>query len=93
MKITCNVSCYVDDSEVMGERSTEFGVRSADYDQDNNGDESVSNQFTDHQQFLNSCNSFPLTQMDLQRRGHSAGLGANKGRVYWRCYFNAVTCF
>ncbi|XP_076242675.1 uncharacterized protein LOC143184372 [Calliopsis andreniformis] len=25
--------------------------------------------------------------MDLQRRGQS------KGRVYWRCYFNAVTCF
>lgn len=38
------------------------------------------------------------SQMDLQRRGqsgqgHSQGLGANKGRVYWRCYFNAVTCF
>ncbi|CAO1343567.1 unnamed protein product [Diamesa tonsa] len=32
-------------------------------------------------------------QMDLQRRGHNAGLGPNKGRVYWRCYFNAVTCF
>ncbi|XP_053998921.1 uncharacterized protein LOC128887253 isoform X1 [Hylaeus anthracinus] len=26
-------------------------------------------------------------KMDLQRRGQS------KGRVYWRCYFNAVTCF
>lgn len=26
-------------------------------------------------------------QMDLQRRGQQ------KGRVYWRCYFNAVTCF
>ncbi|XP_020293377.1 uncharacterized protein LOC109859488 [Pseudomyrmex gracilis] len=25
--------------------------------------------------------------MDLQRRGQS------KGQVYWRCYFNAVTCF
>ncbi|XP_033208597.1 uncharacterized protein LOC117167630 [Belonocnema kinseyi] len=25
--------------------------------------------------------------MDLQRRGPA------KGRVYWRCYFNAVTCF
>ncbi|KAG7205216.1 hypothetical protein KM043_018301 [Ampulex compressa] len=25
--------------------------------------------------------------MDLQRRGQV------KGRVYWRCYFNAVTCF
>nr|KAF7423726.1 hypothetical protein H0235_009009 [Vespula pensylvanica] len=25
--------------------------------------------------------------MDLQRRGQA------KGRVYWRCYFNAVTCF
>ncbi|KAG5676515.1 hypothetical protein PVAND_006344 [Polypedilum vanderplanki] len=32
--------------------------------------------------------------MDLQRRGHSTGLdGGNQGRVYWRCYFNAVTCF
>ncbi|XP_063697729.1 uncharacterized protein LOC134828677 [Culicoides brevitarsis] len=30
--------------------------------------------------------------MGLQRRGHEA-LGPNKGRVYWRCYFNAVTCF
>ncbi|CAK9828740.1 hypothetical protein ANTRET_LOCUS6207 [Anthophora retusa] len=26
-------------------------------------------------------------KMDLQRRGQA------KGRVYWRCYFNAVTCF
>ncbi|XP_043252361.1 uncharacterized protein LOC143348172 [Colletes latitarsis] len=26
-------------------------------------------------------------KMDLQRRGQS------KGRIYWRCYFNAVTCF
>ncbi|XP_076393743.1 uncharacterized protein LOC100875099 isoform X2 [Megachile rotundata] len=26
-------------------------------------------------------------KMDLQRRGQP------KGRVYWRCYFNAVTCF
>ncbi|XP_043495151.1 uncharacterized protein LOC122519629 [Polistes fuscatus] len=25
--------------------------------------------------------------MDLQRRGQA------KSRVYWRCYFNAVTCF
>ncbi|XP_076167443.1 uncharacterized protein LOC143146741 isoform X2 [Ptiloglossa arizonensis] len=25
--------------------------------------------------------------MELQRRGQT------KGRVYWRCYFNAVTCF
>ncbi|CAL1688265.1 unnamed protein product [Lasius platythorax] len=25
--------------------------------------------------------------MDLQRRGQP------KGQVYWRCYFNAVTCF
>uniref|UniRef100_A0A6V7LEG3 Uncharacterized protein n=1 Tax=Bracon brevicornis TaxID=1563983 RepID=A0A6V7LEG3_9HYME len=25
--------------------------------------------------------------MDLQRRGHA------NGSVYWRCYFNAVTCF
>ncbi|KAL6427388.1 hypothetical protein ACFW04_008732 [Cataglyphis niger] len=25
--------------------------------------------------------------MDLQRRGQA------KGQVYWRCYFNAVTCF
>nr|BAO00935.1 allatostatin-cc [Nilaparvata lugens] len=26
--------------------------------------------------------------MDLQRRGNQ-----KNGRVYWRCYFNAVTCF
>ncbi|XP_043462348.1 uncharacterized protein LOC122498603 [Leptopilina heterotoma] len=34
--------------------------------------------------------NIPLTDektMDLQRRGQA------KGRVYWRCYFNAVTCF
>ncbi|KAK3908722.1 Allatostatin [Frankliniella fusca] len=29
----------------------------------------------------------PDDRMDLQRRGQQ------KGRVYWRCYFNAVTCF
>ncbi|XP_063237850.1 uncharacterized protein LOC134539605 [Bacillus rossius redtenbacheri] len=29
----------------------------------------------------------PDSTMDLQRRGQQ------KGRVYWRCYFNAVTCF
>ncbi|CAG9797848.1 unnamed protein product [Chironomus riparius] len=36
---------------------------------------------------------FPLNDdsMDLQRRGNSAG--PNQGHVYWRCYFNAVTCF
>ncbi|KAF7990447.1 hypothetical protein HCN44_000252 [Aphidius gifuensis] len=27
------------------------------------------------------------TKMDLQRRGHV------NNSVYWRCYFNAVTCF
>ncbi|XP_075237484.1 allatostatin double C [Lycorma delicatula] len=26
--------------------------------------------------------------MDLQRRGNQ-----KNGRIYWRCYFNAVTCF
>ncbi|XP_031623979.1 uncharacterized protein LOC116341195 isoform X2 [Contarinia nasturtii] len=31
--------------------------------------------------------------MGLQRRGHGEALGTNKNRVYWRCYFNAVTCF
>ncbi|XP_019760349.1 uncharacterized protein LOC109537861 [Dendroctonus ponderosae] len=33
--------------------------------------------------------------MDLQRRGHQPSLsnGQNKPRLYWRCYFNAVTCF
>ncbi|KAJ8941627.1 hypothetical protein NQ318_000333 [Aromia moschata] len=30
--------------------------------------------------------------MDLQRRGHG-NLAQQKGRIYWRCYFNAVTCF
>ncbi|KAL2713177.1 uncharacterized protein V1478_017370 [Vespula squamosa] len=32
-------------------------------------------------------NSLDAQTMDLQRRGQA------KGRVYWRCYFNAVTCF
>ncbi|XP_017776392.1 PREDICTED: uncharacterized protein LOC108562531 isoform X2 [Nicrophorus vespilloides] len=31
--------------------------------------------------------------MNLQRRGHGSLIGQQKGRVYWRCYFNAVTCF
>ncbi|GAB0089921.1 uncharacterized protein DMENIID0001_045470 [Sergentomyia squamirostris] len=31
--------------------------------------------------------------MDLERRGHRVAMGPNKGRQYWRCYFNAVTCF
>nr|CAD7430320.1 unnamed protein product [Timema monikensis] len=31
--------------------------------------------------------NMPDSTMDLQRRGQQ------KGRVYWRCYFNAVTCF
>ncbi|CRK94330.1 CLUMA_CG007845, isoform A [Clunio marinus] len=65
------INGQTDDSEDMGGRSTEFGLRSADYDQESGGDNT----------------------MDLQRRGHSAGLGTNKSRVYWRCYFNAVTCF
>lgn len=34
-----------------------------------------------------------VRSMDLQRRGHGSGPGQQKGRVYWRCYFNAVTCF
>lgn len=34
------------------------------------------------------------SQMGLQRRGNGeSGLSPSKGRVYWRCYFNAVTCF
>ncbi|XP_055295587.1 uncharacterized protein LOC129565117 [Sitodiplosis mosellana] len=33
------------------------------------------------------------SMMGLQRRGHGEALGTNKNRVYWRCYFNAVTCF
>ncbi|KAJ8974017.1 hypothetical protein NQ317_006487 [Molorchus minor] len=33
-----------------------------------------------------------LRQMDLQRRGHG-DVTQQKGRIYWRCYFNAVTCF
>ncbi|KAL1498396.1 hypothetical protein ABEB36_009203 [Hypothenemus hampei] len=34
-------------------------------------------------------------KMDLQRRGHQTSLSnnQNKARLYWRCYFNAVTCF
>ncbi|KAF7263204.1 hypothetical protein GWI33_003505 [Rhynchophorus ferrugineus] len=39
-------------------------------------------------------NSDDIRTMDLQRRGHqSIASGQNKGHVYWRCYFNAVTCF
>ncbi|XP_063916784.1 uncharacterized protein LOC135132588 [Zophobas morio] len=34
-----------------------------------------------------------VRKMDLQRRGHGSMGGQQKGRVYWRCYFNAVTCF
>ncbi|XP_034243009.1 uncharacterized protein LOC117646277 [Thrips palmi] len=30
----------------------------------------------------------PDDRMDLHRRGGNA-----KGRVYWRCYFNAVACY
>nr|BAV78791.1 allatostatin CC [Plautia stali] len=34
-------------------------------------------------------NRIPIEDtMDLQRRGQQKG-----GRIYWRCYFNAVTCF
>ncbi|XP_073971019.1 allatostatin double C isoform X1 [Rhodnius prolixus] len=34
-------------------------------------------------------NRIPIEEtMDLQRRGQQKG-----GRIYWRCYFNAVTCF
>ncbi|XP_044730404.1 uncharacterized protein LOC123293597 [Chrysoperla carnea] len=35
-------------------------------------------------------------QMELQRRGHESSSvdgQHHKGRTYWRCYFNAVTCF
>lgn len=34
-------------------------------------------------------------QFDGARRGQDAdsNVGINKGRIYWRCYFNAVTCF
>lgn len=32
-------------------------------------------------------------KVGMQRRGHGEALGVNKNRVYWRCYFNAVTCF
>ncbi|XP_050298423.1 uncharacterized protein LOC126737533 [Anthonomus grandis grandis] len=42
-------------------------------------------------------NSIPedVRSMDLQRRGHQSSItnGQNKARIYWRCYFNAVTCF
>ncbi|KAL3272895.1 hypothetical protein HHI36_014355 [Cryptolaemus montrouzieri] len=31
--------------------------------------------------------------MDLQRRGHGSLSTEPKVRPYWRCYFNAVTCF
>nr|QHB80528.1 allatostatin CC [Carabus violaceus] len=41
--------------------------------------------------------SLPVSQEDntmgMQRRGHGSIGGQHKGRVYWRCYFNAVTCF
>ncbi|KDR09562.1 uncharacterized protein LOC110838631 isoform X2 [Zootermopsis nevadensis] len=35
----------------------------------------------------NFASNVAENKMDLQRRGQQ------KGRVYWRCYFNAVTCF
>ncbi|XP_030760543.1 uncharacterized protein LOC115885699 [Sitophilus oryzae] len=39
-------------------------------------------------------NSDDIRSMDLQRRGHqSITNGQVKGHNYWRCYFNAVTCF
>ncbi|XP_037042230.1 uncharacterized protein LOC119078675 isoform X2 [Bradysia coprophila] len=42
----------------------------------------------------NQENRLPDDMMGLQRRGNGeSGLSPSKGRVYWRCYFNAVTCF
>lgn len=80
----------------MGGKSKEFGLQSADYEPEGlSGFESVSfvifhDEFLFHTFFLH----FSFIKMDLQRRGHTAGLGSsNKGSVYWRCYFNAVTCF
>ncbi|CAG9861523.1 unnamed protein product [Phyllotreta striolata] len=53
----------------------------------------------DEDERSNGLKEYPSTpdadvrsSMDLQRRGHSA-IGQQKGRNYWRCYFNAVTCF
>ncbi|CAG9767195.1 unnamed protein product [Ceutorhynchus assimilis] len=46
--------------------------------------------------FNNQVYSDDVRTMDLQRRGHQTSLtnnGQNKARIYWRCYFNAVTCF
>lgn len=40
----------------------------------------------DNSQIVSSADE-QTVKMDLQRRGQP------KGRVYWRCYFNAVTCF
>ncbi|XP_066985267.1 uncharacterized protein AstCC [Macrobrachium rosenbergii] len=40
-----------------------------------------------HQQGLSGNRAFAAGPMDLQRRGN------NDGRLYWRCYFNAVSCF
>ncbi|XP_045476886.1 uncharacterized protein LOC123682357 [Harmonia axyridis] len=34
-----------------------------------------------------------IRTMDLQRRGHGGLPSEPKVRPYWRCYFNAVTCF
>lgn len=80
----------LDESEDMDGRSTEFGLRSADYDQDA-GEDTVRWLF--RRSLRKLINRLVHFQMDLQRRGHTGELGPNKGRVYWRCYFNAVTCF
>lgn len=41
----------------------------------------------ENSQIIPSTDEQQTIKMDLQRRGQA------KGRVYWRCYFNAVTCF
>ncbi|KAJ8965117.1 hypothetical protein NQ314_004342 [Rhamnusium bicolor] len=42
-----------------------------------------------------SNKNYPISSEDvrsMERRGHG-NMGQQKGRIYWRCYFNAVTCF
>ncbi|CAH1973557.1 unnamed protein product [Acanthoscelides obtectus] len=46
--------------------------------------------FEDHKRYRGSTDDF--RSMDLQRRGHGS-VGQQKGRRFWKCYFNAVTCF
>lgn len=69
----------------------DLGLRSGgDYENDYTQNDDAVNRSEFQANILKFLNE--SLQMDLQRRGHTMG-DANQGRVYWRCYFNAVTCF